>query len=182
MKRTMKITKKKEVYRDEWLKVNRLETEIDGKPGSYTTVEKDDCVVVVIKYLDCILLIESYRFPIQAIEWEVLAGAIEPSETAENAAHRELKEEAGIDVPLIACGSFYIIPGLSNQKAHIFLGEIQSEEKKTILEYDNRVDEIVDRQFFTFQEINSMIREREICDMITLASLYHLHSFMGVNL
>ena len=178
MRREMAILDEKEVYRDKWLTVNQLETTVDGVLGSYTTVNKNDCVAVILQCEDQYLLIASYRFPIRSTEWEVLAGQIEPEESAEHAAHRELLEETGVDTCLQAYGSFYIIPGLSDQKVHIFAGEISLEKKRRIVNYTDDVDEILDREFYSMQEICEMIQNGQVRDTITMACFFVAQNFI----
>jgi dATP pyrophosphohydrolase len=43
-----------------------------------------------------------HRSPIQGSYWHVVAGGVERGETAEHAAARELKEETGLDAPVVA--------------------------------------------------------------------------------
>jgi 8-oxo-dGTP pyrophosphatase MutT (NUDIX family) len=43
-----------------------------------------------------------HRSPIQGSYWHVVAGGVEPGETAEHAAARELEEETGLDAPVVA--------------------------------------------------------------------------------
>jgi len=78
---------------------------------------------------DCVLLIEQFRAAIYIAgeaapwTWEPPAGLIDPGETPEQAARREAKEEAGLDVPhLERVGSLYPSSGSSGEYIHIFCG------------------------------------------------------------
>jgi ADP-ribose pyrophosphatase len=50
------------------------------------------------------------------------AGFIEPGETPEQAARRELLEETGYSAPaFMYLGTFLLVPDLSNSRGHVFL-------------------------------------------------------------
>ena len=77
---------------------------------------------------DTIGLIEQFRIGALESEYgpwclEVVAGMMEPGESAEELITREIFEEAGIIGPeLIAITSYYSTPGCSNEKLHVFCG------------------------------------------------------------
>ena len=80
-----------------------------------------------------VVLIEQFR--IGAIQdkstpWlvEIVAGAIEPGESPEEVAYREVVEEAGCQIQeLIRIGEFYTSPGGCSEKITLFCGLIDSE-------------------------------------------------------
>lgn len=85
--------------------------------------------VAVIPYdpvLDKVVLIEQFR--VGAIKtspvpwlWEIVAGAIEEGETAEDVAHREMLEEAGCSIQkLIRISQFYPTPGGCSETITLF--------------------------------------------------------------
>jgi 8-oxo-dGTP pyrophosphatase MutT (NUDIX family) len=53
-----------------------------------------------------------HRSPRQGSYWHVVAGGVEPGETAEEAATRELREETGLEAPVVAPRSVveYVYP------------------------------------------------------------------------
>lgn len=80
-----------------------------------------------------VVLIEQFRIgavPDKATPWlmEIVAGAVEPGETPEDVAHREMAEEAGCRASeLIRIGEFYTSPGGCSEKITLFCGLIDSE-------------------------------------------------------
>ncbi len=78
---------------------------------------------------DAVLLTEQFRAPVFIAGdrapwlWEPPAGLIDPGETPHEAAMREAKEEAGLDVShLEEVGSMYPSSGASSEFIHVFCG------------------------------------------------------------
>ena len=64
--------------------------------------------------------------------WEIVAGLIEPKESPETTAIREIKEEIGLDVinlfPLLQC---LVSPGYSNEFAYFYLATVDASKLNT---------------------------------------------------
>ena len=82
---------------------------------------------------DRVVLIEQFRPGALAAEldpWlvEVVAGIIDPGETAEDVARREAVEEAGCQIgALERIGSFLMTPGACSETVTMFCGEVDSD-------------------------------------------------------
>ena len=95
---------------------------------------RGSCVAVLLydPGADRIVLIEQFR--VGAIlnaerAWllEIVAGAIEPGETAEQVAYREAMEEAGCQIQhLKLISEFYTTPGGASERISLFCGKIDS--------------------------------------------------------
>ncbi len=82
----------------------------------------DFSIVVPVLERNRIVFIWNYRHPIQGWELELPAGLIDDRESAEIGARRELKEETGYSArSWKKLGALYTLPGISNQRAHVFL-------------------------------------------------------------
>ena len=96
---------------------------------------RGSCVAVLLydPVLDQVVLIEQFR--VGAIlqagprAWllEIVAGAIEKGESAEQVAHREAKEEAGCDIlRLFKINEFYTTPGGASERITLFCGIVDA--------------------------------------------------------
>lgn len=88
--------------------------------------------VIVLPYdpvRDVVLLVEQFRAPVYLIEdpepwmWEPVAGMIDPGETPEQAAHRETREEAQVDLTALEyAGGAYTSSGSSTEFVYLYIG------------------------------------------------------------
>ena len=75
-------------------------------------------------YENRILLQRQYRYPVRSWQWELPGGFVDPGETPEEAAARELKEETGYTVKALhSLGAFYPSFGSTNEKIWLFAAE-----------------------------------------------------------
>ena len=94
--------------------------------------------------------------------WNMPAGHVDEGETIEEAAIREAKEVAGLDIKLIQKLGIYH-ESVDRPVEHIFAGEIIGGE----LRFPE--DEILDARYFTYEEILAMkdqLRAEWIIDVI----------------
>ena len=82
----------------------------------------DFSIIVPVLDHDRLVFIWNYRHPIQGWELELPAGLIDDGESPAIGARRELKEETGYSArSLRRLGWLHTLPGISPQRAHIFL-------------------------------------------------------------
>ena len=68
-----------------------------------------------------LLLLRQYRYAAGGEIWEVPAGIIEPGESWEDCARRELEEEAGVKAgKLISLTTIHTTPGFTNEEIHLY--------------------------------------------------------------
>jgi ADP-ribose pyrophosphatase len=97
---------------------------------------RGNCVAVLLydPDRDEVVIIEQFRvgalqLPSIADAWllEIVAGAIEPGETAESVAIREAQEEAGCDIQeLIKIQDFFTSPGGTSELLTLFYGKVDT--------------------------------------------------------
>lgn len=115
---------------------------------------------------DRLLLVRQYRHSTGQDLLELPAGTIDPGETPEACAVRELQEETGYKPGRIdRLGGFFTAPGYCNEYLHVFLCTDLSASK---LEGD---EEAIDVEPLSIEETLRMIVDGEIEDAKTSAAL-----------
>jgi len=114
-----------------------------------------------------VVLIRQYRYAVDERVWEVPAGRIDPGETPEAGARRELVEEVGYEAarmePLCV---FYTTPGFCDERMNLYrasgLRAVPARPEE---------DERIETGRFTLDEARAMIARGEIREGKTLVAL-----------
>ena len=119
-----------------------------------------------------VILIRQYRFGIHDMTLEIPGGLMEPSDSPEEAARRELREETGYrEGKLIPLGMVHPNPAIQNNVCHTFLASDVYREGELI--QDEREDiEVVLRKL---SEIPRLIREGTISHALVVAAFYRFY-------
>ena len=98
--------------------------------GDGTTIRRDIVLhpgaVVILPILDRdhVVLLRNHRFAIGETLWEVPAGTVEPGESLQICAERELAEETGYSAARWrSLGYLYASPGVLDEKLHLFIAQ-----------------------------------------------------------
>ena len=105
-----------------------------SQPIQRELFRRGNCVAVLLydPDRDAVVLIEQFRVgavlnPDRAWLIEIVAGAIEEGETAEEVAYRESVEEAGCEIQsLMEIQQFYTTPGGCSERITLFCGKVDS--------------------------------------------------------
>jgi ADP-ribose diphosphatase len=160
---------------------DHVQTPARSQPRPWTIVHRKAAVVIAPMTRDGkIVLIRQERIPIREAIWEMPSGQIDnaenrASETIEQVALRELREEAGYELAtdgeLIPLGHYFTSPGFTDERGHFFLA-------RPVVPCPDYVrdesESIVDCRPFAVSEIRRMIAENEIRDANTLGSCTRL--------
>ena len=83
---------------------------------------KDFSVVVALTPSRDVLLCREYKHGARGLMYTLPAGFIEPGESPEQGARRELLEETGHAAPAFSpLGTFLLVPDLASSRGHVFL-------------------------------------------------------------
>lgn len=119
------------------------------------------------------VFVRQYRKPVEAELTEIIAGCLDPGETPEQAAVREIREETGYAVRrLIPLGPLLPSPGYTNEIIHLFMAELAPAPAGQQTEHDERI--VVES--FDAGEVERRMASGDIRDGKTLAAwmLYRL--------
>jgi ADP-ribose pyrophosphatase len=139
------------------------------------------CVAVLLydPYTDKVVLIEQFRTgaistPEKAWLVEIVAGAIEEDETAEEVAYRESLEEAGCEIQeLMIINEFYTTPGGSSEWITLFCGKVDSTHVGGIHGLDHEHEDILARAV-DFDDVFLMLENGEIKSAIPIIAIQWL--------
>ncbi len=133
------------------------------------------CAVVPIFENKDIMLIKQFRYPMSQIFYEVPAGKIDPGESPDTTAKRELLEEAGLKCnQLHYVGHFYPAIGYADEVIHIYAGL-----ELTEIENNTDEDEFVVNERISFEEAIRMISTGEINDGKTIICLQRVWAWLN---
>jgi 8-oxo-dGTP pyrophosphatase MutT (NUDIX family) len=121
------IRGERSLYESEWVRLHLADVELpDGERFEHHLIRAPmpAAGVVVSDAARGVLLLWRHRFITDTWGWEIPAGRVEPGESIQAAATREVLEETGWRPgPLEALVAYHPSNGLSDQTFHLFLAE-----------------------------------------------------------
>lgn len=127
--------------------------------------------VIPLDTLGRVLLIKQYRVGVRAVTVEIPGGLVEPGETPEQTARRELGEETGYEAPRWnLLGTMHPNPAIQGNVCHTFLAEDAVRVGEPSLEPAEDI-EIVPT---SLDRIPDMIRRGEITHTLVISAFQQL--------
>ena len=183
------IEQKKYIFEDIF-KVEEAHLRFEKFNGEMTdpvrriSLERGDSVAVVILNLTTnkIILVNQFRYPSynngQGWLIETIAGMVDPGESPEETARREVEEEIGLNISTLEfISTFYPSPGGSSERIHLFYSEVSGENAKykgtggLISEGED-----IKAEEFSLEEALSKVKSGEIMDAKTIIGIYWLEN------
>lgn len=153
-----------------------------SQPITRELFQRGNCVAVLLydPIRDEVVIIEQFR--IGAIEisdqaWllEIVAGAIEPGETAEEVAYRESIEEAGCEIQeLIKINDFFTSPGGTSELLSLFYGRVDTSDIGGIHGLDNENEDIYVTTM-KFNDVYQLLLDGKILSAIPIIAIQWLY-------
>lgn len=143
-------------------KGRELKREVLVHPGAAVFIPKLD--------RERVLLVKQYRHAAERVLWEFPAGTLEPEESTEECARRELREETGYEAktfkPILA---FYPSPGISQEKMFLFVAEGLKLADEVPLEAEE-----IHVEPRNIKDLKQMVDRGEIIDAKTIIGVFYL--------
>jgi ADP-ribose pyrophosphatase len=120
-----------------------------------------------------VLLIRQYRYAADGFVYEIPAGRLDPGETPEACASRELLEETGCTADRITfLTSMWTTPGFTDERIHLFMAEGLHHGESS-----READEFIELVPKPLSEALAMIEKGEIQDAKTAVALLFAAGF-----
>jgi ADP-ribose pyrophosphatase len=120
-----------------------------------------------------VILIRQFRHAAEGFIWEVPAGRLDPGESPESCARRELEEETGMRArTLERLTTIYTTPGFTDERIHLFLAHGLEEGT-----HHREADEFMELHTLPWSRVLAMASGGEIQDAKTLTTLLFVQCF-----
>lgn len=140
----------------------------NGHAGEFFVIEGRPFVVVIAEREGQIALVQQYRYTVERTTTELPKGLVEPGESPEDAARRELREEVNCTGSLVHLATIASSIGNSRKPCHVFLAsrcQVLAEGQQK----DATEDDLCCR-WVLIGDFAAMIRVGEIMEQDSLAA------------
>lgn len=120
-----------------------------------------------------LLLIKQYRYAADDFLYEIPAGRLDPGESPEACARRELREETGCTAQSVEhLSTIYTTPGFTDERIHLFMATGLTDGQT-----GHEADEFLTIETMQLSRVLEMIRDGEIQDAKTVVGILYAAGF-----
>jgi ADP-ribose pyrophosphatase len=171
------VVSSKLVYDGSFLKVQKDQVKLSNAATSSREYILHPGAAMIIPLLDekTVILERQYRHPLKQVFWEFPAGKIDIGETAEQTAHRELREETGYQAGQMNwLTTLHPGIGYSNERIEIYLA-------RDLVAGSSNLDE---NEFVTLHKVPvsallELIRTGQVTDVKTQIGIFWLEKILS---
>ncbi|HLC21490.1 MAG TPA: NUDIX hydrolase [Candidatus Methylomirabilis sp.] len=167
------------IYQNRWLSLREDQVELpDGRTTIYGVVACGDCVgILPFVDDDQVLLVRQYRYVAGRTTWEMPTGGVRPGESLEDAAQRELEEEAGYRAGVLKkIVAYHTSKSVLDETAHLYLAA----QLQVVHAHSADETEFIKTQLFPFAKLLRMVMDGEILDSMTIIAALHVARLRGL--
>lgn len=179
MKITPKILSRRVLYTTPWMQLIEKQVLLhpDNDAETFYCITQSAYVSALTQIEDGrIPLVRQFRPCVEAYTWEFPGGTVDPGETPEEAARKEVEEETGLHVrELIYLGNFYPDTGRLQVDSHAFFA------RASITNDLSRPEQGLSIKYVTPEELNKMIISGEFRTQLHLG-IYAVAMLYGIDL
>jgi ADP-ribose pyrophosphatase len=187
MKKQFEIIEEKTSY-DGFFKLKQFQLKHSLYAGGWSkTITRElfhrgNCVAVLLydANRDEVIIIEQFRIgaiqmPDRAWLLEIVAGAIEPGETAVEVAIRESVEEANCEVQeLLKINEFFTSPGGTSELLSLYCGKVDSQDVGGIHGLDHEDEDILVKAM-KFDDVYQLLLDGKVLSAIPIIAIQWLY-------
>ncbi len=167
---TEKTIHSKKIFEGKLISLQVDEVSLPNGKTSTREIVKHPGAVATLAITDeeKLVLVRQFRKPLEKVTLELPAGKLDPGESPEMCARRELAEETGYQAEhLQHVVSFYTSPGFADEIIHLY-------EATQLKDGDAKPDqdEFVEVVELTLEEAFAAIAAGDICDAKTVSAVY----------
>jgi ADP-ribose pyrophosphatase len=165
-------------WKGAWLEVVTEEVELPNGTTIDLDIVRHPGASAVVPFISKseVLLIRQYRFATGGTLWELPAGKLDPGESPEACAARELEEEAGCRAGrLEPLGPMWASPGFTDEKIHLFAAfDLTSVPQRL------EADEVIELERMPFARALELVWSGELTDAKSQLALLKAAHLVGM--
>ncbi len=169
-----KLIHRQEIFKGKLLHVYLDDVELAGEKRKREVVLHGGAAAIIpVTDAGEVLFVRQYRYAAEQDLLEIPAGKVDPGESIDACAVRELEEETGYTGTLKRLGYVYTTPGFCNERIDLYLADHLKKTKQHLDE-----GEFLDVVPVPLAEVKEKIRQGKLIDAKTLSAFAIAHDIL----